>query len=655
MALAFDGDIERGNLNESSSSIAGTTVNIVPRKIAGSQGTKWWFFFFELTGANGVQPTFNAIWADHFQHPDLTDALSDGWLPCYSYTPDDLDSWVFASSVTDNNTYGTWQFASAFNQDTVYISYAPVVRPSMLVTWMGNLSNISGTPAVTSYGGSDYEIAELASCADENSRTIPALKQHAFKFGSGSKKCVFLAGMHAGEDHGQIFFIAFIEFLLSSDSIAQSFRSEYTAYCYPNVNPQGRWGGHYRDSFETGEFDTDPNRDWDDSTGFVLDCTSNIKSAITTDTSNSFDFIFDFHGLGKLYSGPAGKPTIYGTETDGEELIRTYLTGYTSSSWLSFTSYYSVAATTACAYYESALSLDIAVAWEMEDVGGSDMLTNAELYGESLAQALLYALPSADKMDAIDFGDNNTTRYYTVPSDSAFSLPDDDWCIGFRFVMDDNSGSYYQYIIGFNTVSANNSIWIFTQEDSAGEPNTLKIYFKDGSGNLLSVASSTLTELSDGTAYLCVIQRQSDYLHIYICGEGEVVQDVGSGSVGSFGAVTCGDSLYIGCREDTNTDRFYEEHLGRIFKGNFSLTNEQIQKIAAGRALPSDFGTLDFFLDFDDPAQSTLTDSVGSLVATRHGSSYPTPSEGFSYYVAAGSTNPIPNIMQTINQFNGGL
>ena len=84
-----------------------------------------------------------------------------------------------------------------------------------------------------------------------------------------------------------------IDFLVGDEPAAAAARAAAEFYVYPQVDPDGRFGGYYRSNPENP--DKDHNRFWNDTAGFT-DLTL-VTEAMVLDTGGQVEMLFDFHGF----------------------------------------------------------------------------------------------------------------------------------------------------------------------------------------------------------------------------------------------------------------------------------------------------------------------------------------------------------------------
>ena len=635
--MAFDGSGDHGNINPTGSSIVGTTITVQPRILP--EPGKWYEFFFKLTGANGQQPTFQIVWANHISIP-LASLSTYYWRPCWTTTPDDLSSWQFATSFSTDSTYATFTFPTAFSADTVYVAFQPVVRESYIPTWIASLDQtlVSQPASAIAFGGDPFQVGVVPASTDELGNTIPALKQYGLKIGTGSKILVIISGQHACEPSGPMMAISLVNFLTSANWVAQMMRDAFTIYVYPMVNVQGYYAGQTQYTWEAGNTTINCNRDWSVG-GFKLVTTTNIKNAIQTDTGGTFDAFFDLHAW---WGTPDGQVCQYAGSATETNWLANFNTYYETS-----TSFGTTYTTTSTDYYKSVGTISIVLESSVFDTQSMNTCSTVVSRMYTRAICALCAINRTYNISAaggvsrygIDFGGDNTTRYYTASGNSAFDLPNSDWSMGFWVKIDDNSGSNTKYPVGFNTVDTANSYWVNVTNASASPGNRIQFRARDATGSATTWATSTISDIANGVPRHVLIQRIGANLEIWVTSLGALPQRLYQGALGSIGAVTCGSSVfYLGSRNDLSTTRMYTEHLSGLWKGNFSIARRwDIEGLSMGLAHPRQLGTVSYMFPLTSPA-ATITDVVSGLVLTQYGSSWPAvsaqfPSFGWPYTI----------------------
>lgn len=210
---------------------------------------------------------------------------------------------------------------------------------------------------------------------------------------------------------------------------------------------------------------------------------------------------------------------------------------------------------------------------------------------------------------------DESAAYYTISDHADLTLPDSEWCYGVWLKVDDNSGSLYQYFLSNDTAAATNSINCYLNETSDQVTMTLD------SNTAQDSLTTTTTYGADGLLRLWVFQRNaSDEWQIITCVAGAAAVDEGTLAVKvGMTTINSANDLNILRRQDANVDRYYGETLGHLFKGNFSLSVDEVTAIASG-VPPWILGkTLQMYVPFRQN-DSTCRDIIGSHHATKNGS-----------------------------------
>lgn len=297
-AARFDGE----NLDRSNSSItdAGTstpTVNIKPRLTSTSEykaGSYWGRFCFKLSNANGKRPLF-ILDAASYTGTTVTSELGSEWRPWYSYDGDTWTRWPADPTNTSGDEW-TFQLPASFTAADVYVAFTPdypVSRGLALAQWV-ETNAPSLISRVAEADNTDYRIGYVAAQADESGSTVPQQPVRCFALGSGSRAIVLSSGVHGYEVYGGWALEGAVKWLCGGSSEANWLLSQFTFYVFPIINPSGRWGGHWRGQWQTGQLEKDTNRDWTASP--VLTCTQLVKSVFdgTLDGADVWG-VFDFH------------------------------------------------------------------------------------------------------------------------------------------------------------------------------------------------------------------------------------------------------------------------------------------------------------------------------------------------------------------------
>ncbi len=228
---------------------------------------------------------------------------------------------------------------------------------------------------------------------------------------------------------------------------------------------------------------------------------------------------------------------------------------------------------------------------------------------------------------AVDLGLDQTTRYYEVTDAAALDFPNGPWCIGIWTRIDENAGADFNYLISNNTYNIADSFTLYLRQDAgSGNGGKWQLNSHDTAGNAWSIDSSS-TPGGDGKNRLIICQRAANStgeLHFCVAGAASTLEGT---DASVHGAMVSTQNWDIGRRVDGHSTRYYEEHFGGYFRGNMTLTPDEITAIGQG-VMPWHFGALDWYLPFHQPS-ATVFDLIGPHNAVRQGASYPGASEDF--------------------------
>ena len=181
-------------------------------------------------------------------------------------------------------------------------------------------------------------------------------------------------------------------------------------------------------------------------------------------------------------------------------------------------------------------------------------------------------------------GFDEATTYYTIPDAPDLTLQDGDWCVGIWTYVSDNAGENYQVLISNNDLNANDSLNIYLYEDDQGvNPGIWCVVAEDSDGTNTGYVKSAGTPGGDSIWRLIVVQRDDseNEIQIWFCEPGAAATKEASAADTNFAAVDGGD-WNVGRRVDGDPDRYYGSIAAEFFKGDFALTQAQIQALAAG-------------------------------------------------------------------------
>ena len=197
--------------------------------------------------------------------------------------------------------------------------------------------------------------------------------------------------------------------------------------------------------------------------------------------------------------------------------------------------------------------------------------------------------------------------YFVVADDPGLTLQDGSWVVGFWTVVMVWNGSYYQYALSNGAWGGNGTLNVFLGEESCGaQAGKWVLQVVDDGGNGPGELVSSTTPAADSVWRLVICQRDAvaGEIQLWLCDAGGSALKAASGADTNFGAVNGGD-WHIGRRQDGNSDRYFGNWLMQIFKGDFALTQAQIEGLASGIPIRTLAGRLGYSLDLLLPMRET--------------------------------------------------
>lgn len=178
---------------------------------------------------------------------------------------------------------------------------------------------------------------------------------------------------------------------------------------------------------------------------------------------------------------------------------------------------------------------------------------------------------------------NESSDYYVISDAAGLTLPNDDWCVGIWTRVDENGGDYHQYLVSNNWPSSSPYLYIALKEtENTPEEDNWQGGVSDGSSSDFFRGSSAPGP--DSVDRLVVVQRDAtaNEFQLWLCAaNGTAVKDASQSDAG-YGAMNCGD-WNIGRRVDGDPNRYYGSIASEFFKGDFKLTQGEIETMAAGQ------------------------------------------------------------------------
>ena len=198
-------------------------------------------------------------------------------------------------------------------------------------------------------------------------------------------------------------------------------------------------------------------------------------------------------------------------------------------------------------------------------------------------------------------------------TDFAFN---DEFSVSFRFKIDDNTGSTFQYIYSHGTVAATNSLNIFVNESSHGtDPDQLRTVIADSNetGDNFALQFDVSGIIGDGNWHTYTLTVASGVGSVvYLDG---VQQNSDTHGGDSFNPTT---DVYLGGREDLNAGRFYGGELDALQVFNRALSDAQVSGLHNGDPL----GTVNLLVgnltvDTTSDVSDGDTSSIGALLGSK--------------------------------------
>lgn len=382
--LTVQHDIDTGNIDPAGVTVTNgasstPTVALRPRYVPmqnvvtnfGAQGHNgdggcWIHFHFRLDHANGKQPTFTFETAWRWWSDGGTGyPYASSWRPVYSY---DLETWTPVTNAPSNLTSParkSWQFDSAFTQDTVYVADHPVWTYAHFEALAAALvADSSGLVHLSAAADGDGVIGQSPAETDDLGRAVGGHDMFGFRIedtsyttaadGGPKRVAVLDAGLHGGEMLDGFGLLGFINWALTdSGSNAVAFRRNWRVFLYFGLNPNGRFGGAYSGHWDANSRNVvNTNRDWNDSTGFGYQESQVVRDAVNADIGGAgsgarIDAALSFHSSiaatkalnAQVYSASgfywqALKTAIETVDSDTLDLTDVSATTNTTSHWL---------------------------------------------------------------------------------------------------------------------------------------------------------------------------------------------------------------------------------------------------------------------------------------------------------------------------------
>ena len=220
---------------------------------------------------------------------------------------------------------------------------------------------------------------------------------------------------------------------------------------------------------------------------------------------------------------------------------------------------------------------------------------------------------------------NEINQWYQIPDSAELSFPNGDWSLGVWTNVADNAGTLFQYVISTGSFGVTGSLNLYLNESGASSPNEWRARIEG-----TTLTASTATD-GDGKDRLIVLTRSGTTVRMYFCEPGKQATLQASATLSN---ALNGAAWNIGRRADGNVDRYYGGIAGEVFKGDWSLTADEITALGSGRPIWSIGKIPTVYLPMET-AEATLTDLIGTHDATRNGT--PTTVDHFPVSMPVGA------------------
>ena len=165
---------------------------------------------------------------------------------------------------------------------------------------------------------------------------------------------------------------------------------------------------------------------------------------------------------------------------------------------------------------------------------------------------------------------DETNDYVTMADDATLTLPDSDWAISGWVKLDDNTGSFFQYFLSWNTVSSASNINVFINEASEpGAANDISIVTRDAESDLINTVSASNPFLSNTAWTHVLVQRVTNTVYIYV----DNVLAASATNTG-YDVVNPATTWYFGAREDLDANRYFGGDLAEFAKWDTSFDRD---------------------------------------------------------------------------------
>ena len=149
--------------------------------------------------------------------------------------------------------------------------------------------------------------------------------------------------------------------------------------------------------------------------------------------------------------------------------------------------------------------------------------------------------------------------------------------------MDDNAGSLFQYLISTNYTGQNTFILYLRESSQGTAPNRWDAWLYDSNSTSTGAIRSSSSPGADSTWRLIIVQRATadNEIQLWFCEKDGAASKEASTSDAGFDDVNV-SNIEIGRRDDASASRYYGGIACEFFKGDFALSQSEIQALGAG-------------------------------------------------------------------------
>ena len=165
----------------------------------------------------------------------------------------------------------------------------------------------------------------------------------------------------------------------------------------------------------------------------------------------------------------------------------------------------------------------------------------------------------------------------SLADNAALSFPDSSWTIGGWFKLDHNSGSAYQWLVGWDLLSVVPSFNIYVNEDGTGVANKIDCWLESASERKLWRTTTTPGTSRIWQHIMVTRDTVGSVCTIWINGV-----DAGNTPDTDMDGINVADSMYFGIQADDNALRRLDGCMAEWAKWDRLLTSDEILALVDG-------------------------------------------------------------------------